>query len=213
MPHAVSAQTLRMALPAEATAICELRPGGYMRGLGETATLEGPHLLGTLADEGPAPAPAVTSVPSGLREAAGGCHSSVRPGHVSRTRGAGQWLGWPASRRHFPEAAVGSRTHGLAGHTPGSSRVRASGCVALRSCDSATKPQQKLLDGGLPGQALLCSFPRLGLAESREAELTAEPGAQRSRPRCERRGSSHVTRSLEARSPEQETGPHAPPAG
>lgn len=59
-------------------------------GLGESATVEELHLPATVADEGPAPAWAVTSVPSGLREAAGGWHSSARPGHVSRTRGAGQ---------------------------------------------------------------------------------------------------------------------------
>lgn len=53
----------------------------------------------------------------------------------------------------------------------------------------------------------------LGLAESREAKLTAEPGAQRSGVRYERKGSSHVTCSFKARIPEQETGPAVLPAG
>lgn len=96
-----------------------------------TATSGGPHLPGTLADEGPALALALTSVPSGLREAAGGYHSSARPGHVSRTRGAGQTVAgaaglqdtWP-SRSHtrlWPSYQVDG--------------------VALRPHDSATKPQ------------------------------------------------------------------------
>lgn len=53
----------------------------------------------------------------------------------------------------------------------------------------------------------------LGLTESREAKLTAEPGAQRSGVRYERKGSSHVTCSFKARNPEQETEAAVPPAG